>query len=32
MIAKDVLGDPQTYWNPRPASKEDIVAWLETAW
>jgi alcohol dehydrogenase class IV len=32
MIAKDVLGDPQTYWNPRPASKEDIVAWLESAW
>jgi alcohol dehydrogenase class IV len=31
-IAKDVLGDPQTYWNPRPATQEEIVAWLESAW
>ncbi|MFU0506213.1 dehydroquinate synthase/iron-containing alcohol dehydrogenase family protein [Pseudaminobacter sp. NGMCC 1.201702] len=31
-IAQDVLGDPQTYWNPRPARKNEIVAWLKSAW
>lgn len=31
-IAEDVLGDPQTYWNPRPASADDIIAWLDAAW
>jgi alcohol dehydrogenase class IV len=31
-IARDVLGDPQTYWNPRSATAEEIVAWLESAW
>jgi alcohol dehydrogenase class IV len=31
-IARDVLADPQTYWNPRPANADDIVTWLESAW
>ena len=31
-IARDVLADPQTYWNPRSATREEIVAWLESAW
>lgn len=31
-IAQDVLADPQTYWNPRQATQDEIVAWLETAW
>lgn len=31
-IAKDVLADPQTYWNPRKATSDDIVAWLKEAW
>lgn len=31
-IAQDVLGDPQTYWNPRSASAEDIAQWLDAAW
>jgi len=31
-IARDVLGDPQTFWNPRSATREEIVAWLESAW
>jgi alcohol dehydrogenase class IV len=31
-IAKDVLGDPQTYWNPRAATAAEIELWLETAW
>lgn len=31
-IATDVLADPQTYWNPRRATKDDIVAWLREAW
>lgn len=31
-IAQDVLGDPQTYWNPRPATQNEIVAWLKSAW
>lgn len=31
-IAHDVLADPQTYWNPREATRSNIVAWLETAW
>lgn len=31
-IARDVLADPQTYWNPRSASMDEIVAWLESAW
>jgi len=31
-IAQDVLGDPQTYWNPRPATQSEIVAWLKSAW
>lgn len=32
IIAEDVLGDPQTYWNPRFATAEDIVHWLDAAW
>ena len=31
-IAQDVLGDPQTYWNPRSATAAEIEAWLDTAW
>lgn len=31
-IAEDVLGDPQTYWNPRSATAEEIVTWLDGAW
>jgi alcohol dehydrogenase class IV len=31
-IATDVLGDPQTYWNPRSASREQIIEWLRSAW
>jgi alcohol dehydrogenase class IV len=31
-IAADVLADPQTYWNPRSASRDEIVAWLRSAW
>lgn len=31
-IARDVLADPQTYWNPRPATHGEIVAWLQSAW
>jgi alcohol dehydrogenase class IV len=31
-IAQDVLGDPQTYWNPRPVTQTEIVAWLRSAW
>jgi alcohol dehydrogenase class IV len=31
-IARDVLGDPQTYWNPRSATAGEIVTWLESAW
>jgi alcohol dehydrogenase class IV len=31
-IADDVLGDPQTYWNPRSATQAEIVAWLQSAW
>jgi alcohol dehydrogenase class IV len=31
-ITQDVLGDPQTYWNPRAATALEIEAWLETAW
>ena len=31
-IAQDVLGDPQTYWNPRPATQSEIVVWLKSAW
>lgn len=31
-IAEDVLADPQTYWNPREATSDDIVAWLKGAW
>ena len=31
-IARDVLGDPQTYWNPRSATAGDIAAWLDSAW
>lgn len=31
-IAKDVMADPQTYWNPRPASEQDVVEMLKAAW
>jgi alcohol dehydrogenase len=31
-IAQDVLADPQTYWNPRPVTQTEIVAWLWSAW
>ena len=31
-IAEDVLGDPQTYWNPRPATADEIIRWLDAAW
>ncbi|MCH8863629.1 MAG: hypothetical protein IID51_14165 [Proteobacteria bacterium] len=31
-IAKDVMVDPQTYWNPRPASEKEVVAMLQDAW
>ena len=31
-IATDVLADPQTYWNPRRATKEEIAVWLHEAW
>ena len=31
-IAKDVMSDPQTYWNPRPAREDEIVDMLHSAW
>jgi alcohol dehydrogenase class IV len=31
-IAKDVMADPQTYWNPRSARESDVVAMLREAW
>jgi alcohol dehydrogenase len=31
-IAEDVMADPQTYWNPRPVTRDDVVALLEQAW
>ena len=31
-IADDVMGDPQTYWNPRQASARDVADWLRSAW
>jgi alcohol dehydrogenase class IV len=31
-IAEDVMADPQTYWNPRPVARDDVVALLEEAW
>lgn len=31
-IAEDVMADPQTYWNPRPVTRDDVVAVLEQAW
>lgn len=31
-IAEDVLGDPQTYWNPRSATAGEIITWLDGAW
>jgi alcohol dehydrogenase class IV len=31
-IADDVLADPQTYWNPRPASRQEIIDWLKSFW
>lgn len=31
-IAQDVLGDPQTYWNPRSATAQEIAEWLDAAW
>lgn len=32
IIAEDVLGDPQTYWNPRSATAAEIITWLDGAW
>lgn len=32
VITADVLGDPQTFWNPRPPVTAEIVAWLDDAW
>jgi alcohol dehydrogenase class IV len=31
-IAEDVMADPQTYWNPRPVTRDDVIALLEQAW
>jgi alcohol dehydrogenase class IV len=31
-IADDVLADPQTYWNPRPVTRDDVLALLHEAW
>jgi alcohol dehydrogenase class IV len=31
-IAEDVMGDPQTYWNPRQASAREVADWLRSAW
>ena len=31
-IAKDVMADPQTYWNPRPVTAEDVLELLQAAW
>jgi alcohol dehydrogenase class IV len=31
-IAKDVMADPQTYWNPRPATEDEVIALLRDAW
>jgi alcohol dehydrogenase class IV len=31
-IAEDVMADPQTYWNPRPVTRDDVVTLLEQAW
>lgn len=31
-IADDVMADPQTYWNPRPVAREDVIELLEQAW
>lgn len=31
-ITADVMGDPQTFWNPRPAVPAEIIQWLDAAW
>jgi alcohol dehydrogenase class IV len=31
-IARDVMADPQTYWNPRQTSVEDVAEWLKSVW
>ena len=31
-VARDVMADPQTYWNPRQTSLEEVAAWLKSAW
>ena len=31
-IAKDVMSDPQTFWNPRQVEFDDVVALLKEAW
>ncbi len=31
-IAEDVMGDPQTYWNPRQTSAREVADWLRSAW
>ena len=31
-IAEDVMGDPQTYWNPRRADSNEVAEWLKSAW
>lgn len=31
-IADDVMADPQTYWNPRPVAREDVIQLLKAAW
>jgi alcohol dehydrogenase class IV len=31
-IAEDAMADPQTYWNPRPVTFDDVVTLLRQAW
>jgi alcohol dehydrogenase len=31
-IADDVMADPQTYWNPRRVTRDDVLALLRSAW
>ena len=31
-IARDVMSDPQTYWNPRQTNAAEVATWLKSAW
>lgn len=31
-IAQDAMADPQTYWNPRPVTEQEVVELLRAAW